>query len=86
MKLLKLGKSISSPEVTHISAHGFWILLASKEYFVPFDQFPWFRDASVGRIMNVQLLHQSHLYWPDLDIDLSTAILEHPEKFRLISK
>jgi hypothetical protein len=37
--------------------------------FVPFKGFPWFQDASVRQIANVQLLSPHHLYWPDLDID-----------------
>jgi hypothetical protein len=26
-----------------------------------------------------------HLYWPDLDIDLSVESIEHPERFPLVS-
>jgi hypothetical protein len=33
-------------EVTHISRHGFWLLLGEKEeLLLPFAQFPWFRQA-----------------------------------------
>ena len=35
--------AISAAEVTHVSTHGFWLLLADEELLVPFDQFPWFR-------------------------------------------
>ena len=86
MKSLKHGKNISSPEVTNISEHGFWLLLADKEYFLPFEQFPWFRTATIDQITTVTLESPSHLYWPDLDIDLSTTIIEHPEKYQLVSK
>jgi hypothetical protein len=86
MKSLKHGKSTSKPEVTNISEHGFWLLLAGKEYFLPFEHFPWFRKAAIGQITKVQLESPSHLYWPDLDIDLSTNIIEHPEKYQLVSK
>lgn len=86
MKSLKHGKNTSRPEVTNLTAHGFGMLISAKEYFVPFEKFPWFKDASVGQIMKVELLHEFHLYWPDLDVDLSLEIIEHPDKFRLVSK
>ncbi|HEY5141036.1 MAG TPA: DUF2442 domain-containing protein [Methylococcales bacterium] len=86
MKSLKHGKNISLPEVTNISEHGFWLLLADKEYFLPFEQFPWFRTATIDQITKVTLESPSHIYWPDLDIDLSTTIIEHPEKYQLVSK
>jgi hypothetical protein len=54
--------------------------------FVPFDQFPWFREASVREIANVQLPSPHHLYWPDLDIDLAVESIEHPEKYPLVSR
>jgi hypothetical protein len=73
-------------EVTNISKHGFWLLLDDKELFLPFEQFPWFKDAPVRSILNVELLHQRHLYWPDLDVDLTVESIEHPERFPLVSK
>ena len=81
-----LGTNTSEVEVTNISQHGFWILLKDKELFVPFREFPWFRDASVGAILNIELPHPGHLYWPDLDIDLAVESIEHPERFPLVSK
>ena len=86
MRSEALGTNTSEVEVTNISQHGFWILLRDKELFVPFREFPWFREASVGAILNVKLPHPSHLYWPDLDIDLAVESIEHPERFPLVSK
>ena len=86
VKSLKHGKNILKPEVTNISKHGFWVLINNKEYFLPFDKFPWFKEANIEQISNVVLLHGFHLYWPKLDIDLSFDIIENPEKFKLIAK
>jgi Protein of unknown function (DUF2442) len=58
-------------EVTNVSPHGFWMFIGERELFVPFTQFPWFREASVREITNVQLPSPHHLYWPDMDIDLA---------------
>ena len=78
------GTSTSDAEVTHISSHGLWVLVAGTEYFLPYDQFPWFRDARLREILDVELLHGSHLHWPALDVDLCLESLEKPEAFPLI--
>ncbi|MEX0676606.1 MAG: DUF2442 domain-containing protein [Pirellulales bacterium] len=86
MKSAGHGMPISAVEVTNISEHGFWLLLRDHEYFLPFEQFPWFRNASVGQICKVELPSSHHLYWPLLDIDLALESIEHPERFPLVSK
>jgi hypothetical protein len=73
-------------EVTHISEHGFWLLLPRGEVLVPFAAFPWFRDASVAQLQAVRLLHSDHLYWPELDVDLAVDSILHPERYPLVSR
>jgi len=80
------GKSISDVEVTNVSQHGFWVLVGGRELFLPFKQFPWFKDAPVAQLLNVALPHPTHIYWPDLDVDLSIESIEFPERFPLVSK
>ena len=86
MSSAELGRSTSPVEVTNVSVHGFWLYVADRELLVPFAQFPWFRDAAIGAIVNVQLPSPHHLYWPDLDIDLAVDSIEHPEKYPLVSQ
>lgn len=86
MKSAALGKRTSGAEVTNISNHGFWLLVADEELFVPFKEFPWFKDASVSEILKVEWPQPQHLYWPDLDVDIAVESIRHPEKFPLISK
>ena len=86
VKSQKNGKNILKPEITNVSQHGFWIFLKGKEYFLPFEKFPWFKDASIGELSDVELLHKTHLYWPSIDVDLSIGIIEQPEKYKLIAK
>ena len=86
MKSAALGKRTSAVEVTNISAHGFWLFVADEELFVPFKDFPWFKDASVSEILNVEWPQSHHLYWPDLDVDVAVESIRHPEKFPIISK
>jgi hypothetical protein len=84
MRSRKLGRSISQVEVTNISAHGFWLYVNGKEYFLPFEEYPWFREAKVGDIVQVELHHNSHLYWPRLDVDLDIAMLESRQRYPLV--
>ena len=86
MKSAKLGKLTSPVEVTNVSVHGFWLLLQNREYFLSFETFPWFKDAPIGQLVNVELPSAHHLYWPDLDVDLAVESIEHPERFPLVSK
>ena len=73
-------------EVTNISQHGFWLYWTDCEFFLPYELYPWFRDAKVKDILDVRLESPNHLYWPELDIDLSLDILEAPEKYPLVSR
>jgi len=77
------GTTTSAVEVTNISRHGVWILVAERELFMPFVEFPWFEGAPVGAILNVESSQPHHLYWPDLDVDLAVESIEHPEKYPL---
>ena len=81
--LLKRGRNILETEVTNISSHGLWILSNGKEYFLSYEQFPWFKDKTVDDIIKVESFGEGHLYWKNLDIDLSLDIIEHPERFPL---
>lgn len=81
-----LGADISQVEVTNVSKHGFWLLLDDEELFLPFTEFPWFKDASIGTLLNVERPRPHHLYWPDLDVDLAVESIRCPEQFPLIAK
>lgn len=73
-------------EVTNISQYGFRLLLGDEELFLPFSEFPWFRNAAVGNILHVEQPSSNHLYWPELDIDLAVESIRHPEQFPLVSQ
>ena len=84
MKLKSLGKNISNVEVTQISTNGIWMLVNDIEYFLSYQDFSWFEKATVAEIHNVQLLHEFHLRWPDLDVDLDIESLKNIEKYPLV--
>ncbi len=86
MKSQVLGNDTSEVEVTNISRHGFWLFAGGAESFLSFEEFPWFKDAPVAEILNVEELRPGHYYWPDLDIDLSDEIIKDPTRFPLHAK
>jgi hypothetical protein len=69
--------------ITNISALGFWLLIDDREYFVPFADYPVFKDATVAQIYKVQQLGSGQLCWPELDADIELDALQHPEQFPL---
>ena len=85
MRSVQPGAATSPVEVTNISQHGFWLMVNDREVFLPFAEFPWFRQAPISAIMAVEQPHPDHLYWPELDVDLHVDSIDHPERFPLKS-
>lgn len=80
------GISTVEVEVTNVSAHGLWVLLGDEEHHVAFSDFPWFKKATIEQLSDVQRPTENHLYWPQLDIDLSVESLRDPAAFPLVSR
>lgn len=80
------GNATSDPEVTHVFKDGFWLLLGDEELLLPFEHFPWFRKATIDQLSQVEWPSPDHLYWPQLDIDLSVASIRDPAAFPLLVK
>jgi hypothetical protein len=86
MKSALRGKPISTVEVGKVAPDGFWLRVDERDLFVPFKQFPWFAAATIRQITAVERPIPHHLRWPDLDVDLALASIEHPEQFPLVSR
>ncbi|OUD16229.1 DUF2442 domain-containing protein [Thioflexithrix psekupsensis] len=85
MSLSIAGQNILDVEVTNISSHEIWLLTGNKEFFMSYEDFPWFQDATVKDILTVEQPSPNHFYWPNLDIDLSLEIIQNPQHFPLKS-
>jgi len=84
MKSAKPGKN-TFPIELNLTQFGMWLCVAETEYFLSYKDYPFFKEASVSKIYNVELHHGAHLYWPDLDVDLNIEILKNPHHFPLIA-
>jgi len=80
------GTSTFPVEVTNVSRHGLWLLVGDEELFLPFEHFPWFRDASIEKISVVEREPADQLYWPLLDIDLTVESIRTPDAFPLVAR
>lgn len=85
MKSGSHGQGASAAEITHVSSQGIWLLAGDREMFLSYTDFPWFKDATIAKVLNVEEPSPGHFYWPDLDVDLSVEIIQHPERFPLQS-
>jgi len=83
---MRHGIHTSETEVTHVSSHGVWLLADGQELLLSYDDFPWFTDAPIGKVLNVERVTEVHFRWPELDIDIDIESIEHPEKYPLKAK
>jgi Protein of unknown function (DUF2442) len=80
-----LGLNTFQPEITHVSAHGLWLMVDDEELHLPFALFPWFKSATIAQISALERPSENHLYWPELDIDLALDSIKYPENYPLIA-
>ena len=83
MRSIERGISTSNVEVLNVSSHGLWLYVRGKEYFLSYEDFPWFKDARLSEIRDVHLIHGRHLRWEALDVDLALDSLEHLDRYPL---
>ena len=86
MRSAEPGASISAVELGNVSPHGLWLLIDDREHYLPFEVFPWFRDATIGQLSRIERPTLEHLYWPDLDVDLTLDSIERPQAYPLVSR
>ncbi|MBU2603371.1 MAG: DUF2442 domain-containing protein [Actinobacteria bacterium] len=80
-----LGVGTSRVEISNISPHGLWLLVGTEELFLPFDEFPWLRDARVSAVLNVERPFPDQVRWPELDVDLTLDCIRAPDRYPLVS-
>jgi hypothetical protein len=76
----------TSIKVLGVSPFGLWLLAENEEFFLSFEEFPWFKSAPVDAIFNVEKQGRFGFCWPDLDVDLTLDGIKHPENYPLKAK
>ena len=85
MKSAERGTTTSVVELANMSPHGMWLLIDDEELYLSFESFPWFRDATIGQLSRVERPSSRHLYWPELDVDLTLDNIRRPEDDPMVS-
>ena len=80
------GAPTSEIDVSLVSNKGVWLLLDDEELFVPFADFPWFRQATYEQLATIERPSNEHLFWPQLDVDLAVQSIRNPAAYPLVSK
>jgi hypothetical protein len=86
VKSAKPGTDTSGVELTNVSQHGLWLLIDGRERYLPYDQFPWFRHATIAQLSAIERPTPEHIRWPELDVDLTIESIDRPEDFPLVSR
>ncbi|WP_299695479.1 DUF2442 domain-containing protein [uncultured Vibrio sp.] len=73
-------------KVLGVNPLGLWLLAEGEEHFLSFEEFPWFKNATVESVFNVEKQGRSGFCWPELDVDLTLDGIKHPEKYPLKAK
>jgi hypothetical protein len=60
------------------------LLVRDRECFLDSAHFPWFAEASVRDVYDVELQHGHIVRWPQLNIDLELESLANPEAWPLV--
>lgn len=75
------GTHTSPVEVTNVSGHGIWLLAEGRELFLSYEDFPWFKEVAIGKVLNVEQPTPGHFSWLDFDVDLGLETIEYPKRF-----
>ena len=76
----------TSVKVHAIVANGITIEAYGNVYFLPYYSNPWFENAKVSDVFNIEPVGRTGIRWEKLDVDLSLDSLIHPEKYPLIAR
>lgn len=73
-------------EVLALTPHALWLLIGDAELMLDFERFPWFAQATMEEVSEVEFLHGMHLHWPRLDVDLHVDSIANPDHFPLVDR
>lgn len=71
-------------EVVQLTPYGIWLNIDGSEYFLAHEDFPWFRDAPIHAVWELEMDKAGNLHWPALDVDLERASLDQLEAYPLV--
>ncbi|MDR3267551.1 MAG: DUF2442 domain-containing protein [Tannerella sp.] len=82
-QFLKKNGTDTFVRVHAILPEGIMIEVREGAFFLPYTHYPWFGNASVSDIFNVEMCGTDGIRWDALDVDLAIDSLLHPERYPL---
>ena len=76
----------TSVKVHAIVSNGIMIEAYGNTYFLPYKSNPWFENAKITDVFNIEPVGYTGIRWDALDVDLSIESLTNPERYPLIAK
>lgn len=84
---LKQNTKCTLVSVRSVMPDGIFISVLGNDYYLSYDRLPWFGNAKVSDIFNVEMCCGNEgIRWEALDVDLEIESLKHPEKYPLVMK
>jgi hypothetical protein len=85
-KISKQNTERTSVKVRSVMPDGILITVFGNDYYLSYDRMPWFRQAKVSDIFNVEMCGDDGIRWGALDVDLEIDSLKYPERYPLVMK
>ena len=76
----------TSVSVRTIMPDGIFLTVYGSDYYLSYNRLPWFRNAKISDIFNVEMIGDEAIRWDALDIDLEIDSLRYPERYPLVMK
>ncbi len=79
------GTTTSSVRVLTITNKGILLSLSKGDFFLSYDNYPWFYNAKVEDVFDVKMDGNDAIRWDKLDVDLEIDSILEPQKYPLIA-
>jgi len=76
----------TSANVRSIMPDGIFLSVLGSDYYLSYDRLPWFKDAKISDIFNVEMYGTDGIRWDALDVELEIDSLKYPERYPLVIK
>jgi len=76
----------TSVKVHAIVSNGITVEAFGNIYFLPYTSNPWFENAKISDVFNIQPVGNIGIRWDTLDVDLAIESLKYPDKYPLVMK
>ena len=84
--ILKQSTKHTSVSVRTIMPDGIYLTVRENDYYLSYNRLPWFRNAKISDIFNVEMIGDDAIRWDTLDVDLEIDSLRYPERYPLVMK